>query len=105
MRIRLFGRKMSDVLKLVTYMDKEGIEYELLTDIEVGIAEANAAQADQAPLDQNTDADKPKMVPTVQPVSTVNNDPLWRVARHDNEVCDKRDCRDNAHYGAVPVGS
>lgn len=94
--------KFKDVVKVVDFLEKEGIEYEVTTDIEVALGGATTS----APVEQSTaESNEPKMVPTVERVRATNSNPLWRVARHDNETCSNMDCLDNTHLGAVPVGS
>lgn len=94
--------KFQDVVKVVAFLDKEGIEYEVTTDIEVALggATTSAPVVDAAPTDN-----EPKMVPTVERITATNSNPLYRPARHDNEMCNDTTCLDPTHLGAVPVGT
>jgi peroxiredoxin len=98
MRIKLFGKKISDVLKVAEFMDKNGITFELVSDVEFDI------EGDISRAIEGDEPSKEKMVPTVERVRVTSSDPLWRVAQHDNKVCQDTNCKDVTHYGAVAMG-
>lgn len=99
MLFRFNRKKFSDVVKVVQFLDKEGIEYEVTTDIQIAVAggipaaspaSVNTASIEDAPAHNG-----------ITPVKS-DNDPAWRVASHDGAICrNKGACRDNTHYGLI----
>ena len=67
------GRKLSDLTKLAEYLEKEGIEYDLITDINllVGGMETEANQPQDYVAPRPIEDSRVKM-------TEQDNDPLWR---------------------------
>jgi hypothetical protein len=103
-----FGRKrFSDVVKVVAFLDKEGIEYEVMTDIEVGLGKQEPQGQLTGPIVPEADEEYIPRKPGetwlngVDPLPARDPDPLWKPAQHDNKVCsDKAGCKAIQHYGA-----
>jgi hypothetical protein len=108
-----FSRKrFSDVVKVVEFMDKNDIEYDVVADIEVGIGaiKPTGTHEDDAVQGQLIDGDleeAPRRKPGegwitgIDPLPARDPDPLWKPAQHDNKVCtDKPGCKHITHYGA-----
>lgn len=102
-----FGRKQfSDVVKVVAFLDREKIAYEVITDIEVALGDAGEAHITaHKSLTDDVSNDGPKMTPTVEPVRLSAPSGLWMPAGHDGKVCNDTACLSPAHQGAQPLGS
>lgn len=91
-----FGRKqVSDVVRVVNYLEKENIDYQLLVDhldVQVGgVAPALPSAEKLVPP-----PDHPG--PPINPMAGI-----WKAAEHDGIICKDEGCLDVAHLGGVPV--
>jgi len=92
-----FGKdKLSDFVKVVQFMEKEGIAFEGMGDLGFTIGNETVENPQEGPI---------KTHPTLPiPEKVEDPDPLWRPARHDDKDCtDKEGCKDVTHYGAEPL--
>lgn len=97
------GKKLSQVLKVAEFLEKEEIEYELVNDLELKVgpaAEVDTPPAAPSPDDVRKRLEDAGITPTrpIDPAAA-----LWRVAQHDNIVCSDRTCIDPTHLGAQPL--
>ena len=99
-----FGRKkFSDVVKVVQFLDKEGIEYEVMADVEIGINGGLPAGPQQQPADSAPTVVDPDSAPArgdITPI-TADPDPAWRPASHAGKCEGKGVCKDGTHYGMI----
>lgn len=87
MIFRFSKKRFSDVVKVVEFLEKEKIEYEVTADIELSIAgEAPVA----APVELPDPAD------VVWDEAREN--PGWAAKAHDGKVCKDIKCTHPAHY-------
>jgi hypothetical protein len=102
------GKKLSEVLRVAEFMEKNNIEYEMLSDITVRVGPEPDVQPGQAvaggqminatPINAQIEDRRVRQTPA-------QNDPLWRAGKpgtgHEN--CHIEDCKEPIHYGAEPL--
>lgn len=103
MIFRFARKKFSDVVKVVQFLDKEGIEYEVMADIEVAIngglpVGSQPTVAGSTPVVVDPDSAPPHR--DITPI-TADPDPAWRPARHAGDCGGKGVCTDGTHYGMI----
>lgn len=101
------GEKLSDVLKVATYLEKEGIAYQMLSDIEIQVGPNASAEGDDsvATADSEVVSRAKANIPDTRIRQTeAENDPLWRPGPPGSGHEDHdRSCKDPVHYGATSL--
>jgi hypothetical protein len=97
----LFGkRQLSDLIRVIQFMDKEGIEYEAVGDIGVNIGAPGEEAEERGPAAQKI---LNEAIPDMRR-SVVDSDPEWVPSFHDGARCtDKEGCKVVQHYGGEPL--
>lgn len=86
-----FGKdKLSDFVKVVQFMESEGIEFEGTGDLGFSIGKNSAPEA---PEPVNVPPDAPA------PMHNVG----WEPWTHDGAMCKDNDCKDLSHFGVHPL--
>ncbi len=91
-----FGKdKLSDFVKVVQFMEEEGIEFEGTGDLgfSIGKNEVSTTPEKEKPT--------PKVVPPDAPPPMHNVG--WEAWTHDGAMCDDNECKDLSHYGVHPL--
>ena len=90
-----FGKdKLSDFVKVIQFMEKEGIDFEGTGDLgfsigkrEFELYETEPSKVEEVPLD------------APPPMHNVG----WEAWSHDGTLCQDTECRDLSHFGVHPV--
>lgn len=71
------GRKLSDLTKLAEFLEKEGIDYEMITDVQLAVGSEFVTETTPTAPTPAIDDERIKM-------TEEQNDPLWRQAKCDD---------------------
>ena len=92
-----FGKdKLSDFVKVIQFMEKEGIDFEGTGDLGFSIGKN----------DQEVNAYAP---PGIEPLKAKEGAPPpmhnlgWEAWSHDGAMCNDVDCKDLSHFGVHPI--
>ena len=103
------GQKLSDVVKVAEFLEKNGIEYQMMSDLalKVGpspITSTTPEEAKDPTLDyvSKEEAEKRRRDLGFEPIKAVSSDPMWRLATH-NDCKGDVSCKAVQHYGATPL--
>lgn len=89
-----FGKdKLSDFVKVIQFMEKEGIEFEGTGDLGFSIGKNEVEASVEAPKVEEVPLDAPP------PMHNVG----WEAWSHDGTLCQDTECRDLSHFGVHPI--
>lgn len=108
MNLQIRGLSPEDFIKVIQFMTDEKIDFQMGGDLSVSVGDAPGflptatVTADEPITDPTQRPNYKPDIPLPEP-GTPDEDPLWRAAVHDNEVCEDLSCKKIEHYGAEPV--
>jgi len=90
-----FGKdKLSDFVKVIQFMEKEGIEFEGTGDLGFNIGKNNTDETLEPKVEE-----KPLPPNAPPPMHNVG----WEAWTHDGTMCSDPDCKDLSHFGVHPI--
>ena len=94
-----FGKdKLSDFVKVIQFMEKEGIDFEGTGDLGFSIGKNE--------LDETSET-RVKPVVNEKPLPPNAPPPMhnlgWEAWSHDGTMCQDPDCKDLSHFGVHPI--
>lgn len=92
-----FGKdKLSDFVKVIQFMEKEGIDFEGTGDLGFSIGKK-----------EDTSETRVKPVLKLKPAPPDAPPPMhnlgWEAWSHDGAMCNDVDCKDLSHFGVHPI--
>ena len=96
-----FGKdKLSDFVKVIQFMEKEGIDFEGTGDLGFSIGKNNSTEITEGTTEPVRPPDT-RLAPPDAPPPMHNLG--WEAWSHDGAMCNDVDCKDLSHFGVHPI--
>lgn len=93
-----FGKdKLSDFVKVIQFMEKEGIDFEGTGDLGFSIGKSKPELSFTQDFTKEPEPIKPPDAPP--PMHNLG----WEAWSHDGAMCNDVDCKDLSHFGVHPI--
>ena len=92
-----FGKdKLSDFVKVIQFMEKEGIDFEGTGDLGFSIGKKDDGLETRVEPVLNEKPLPPNAPPAMHNLG-------WEAWSHDGAMCNDQDCKDLSHFGVHPI--